>query len=200
MTEHAPRSPDDVRSFLRDWIHLANAGQWQRFGALLHPAIVLDDPMMSEPAQGREQALLRAQAQYEPFPDGRIEMVGAPLVSVDAPELAYRWRFVGTHLRPIDPPGFAPTGLPLMIEGTSVLHFQDGRVDHVRLFFDTTDVARQLLAAPPAGSPLERVIALSQRVRVRLRRRPVQPHLRSEPHRGRVRRRSRDLRVATTRR
>jgi len=171
MAQPAPQSPEEVLAFFRDWIDHANAGQWERFGQLLHPDIVLDDPMTPQPARGRAEALPRAQAQYEPFPDGRIEMVGAPFVSLDEPELAYRWRFVGTHLRPIDPPGFAPTGQQVVVEGVSLLHFRDGQVDHVRLFFDTTDVARQLLAAPPSGSPLERVIALSQRVRVRLRRR-----------------------------
>lgn len=171
MEQHAPQSPEDVRAFFRDWIDSANAGQWDRFGQLMHPDIVIVDPMTPEPARGIDEALPRAQAQYEPFPDGRIHMVGAPFVSLDEPELAYRWRFVGTHLRPINPPGFAPTAQQVMVEGTSVLHFRDGRVDHLQLFFDTTDVARQLLAAPPAGSPLERVMALSQRVRVRLRRR-----------------------------
>ena len=172
MAPHTPESPDEIRAFFRDWIESANTGQWERFGRLLHPDIVLNDPMTPEPARGRHRALPRARAQYEPFPDGRIEMVGAPFVSLDGSELAYRWRFVGTHLRRIDPPGLAPTGHQLVVEGTSVLHFRDGQVDHVRLFFDTTDIARQLLAAPPAGSPFERVIALSQRVRVRLRRRP----------------------------
>lgn len=169
MDQHAPRSPEAVRRFFGDWMDSANAGDWDRFGQLMHPDIVLVDPMTPEPARGHVDAVSRARAQYEPFPDGRIDMVGAPFVSLDAPELAYRWRFVGTHLRPIDPPGFAPTGQRVVVEGASVLHFEDGRVDHARLFFDTTDVARQLLAAPPAGSPLESVMALTQRVRVRLR-------------------------------
>ncbi len=175
MLEHAPQSPEEVRAFFGDWIDHANAGRWEQFGRLLHPDIVLEDPMTSEAARGHDQALSRARAQYEPFPDGRVEMVGAPFVPLDEPELSYRWRFVGTHLRRIDPPGFAPTGRQVVVEGMSVLHFLHGQVDRVRLFFDTTDVARQLLAAPPAGSPLERVIVLSQRLRVRLRRRPETP-------------------------
>lgn len=170
MTPHAPQSPEDVRAFFRDWLESANTGQWDWLGRLMHPDIVITDPLSPAPARGVEDALLRAQAQYQPFPDGRVDMVGAPFVSLDEPELAYRWHFVGTHLRPIDPPGFAPTGQQVTVEGTSVLHFRDGQVDRLQLFFDATDVARQVLAAPPAGSPLERVVALSQRVRVRLRR------------------------------
>lgn len=171
MTQQAPQSPDEVRTFFGDWIDSANAGRWERFARLLHPDVVLDDPMTPDPARGRHEVLLRARAQYEPFPDGRIDMVGAPFVSLDQPELSYRWRFVGTHLGRVDPPGFAPTGEQVVVEGASVLHFRDGLVDQVRLFFDTTDIARQLLAAPAAGSPIERVMALAQRIRVRLRRR-----------------------------
>jgi hypothetical protein len=52
------------------------------------------------------------------------------------------------------------------------------------LFFDATEVARQILAAPPAGSGLETVIAASQRLRVRGRR---QPPLRQRATHGRAR-------------
>jgi hypothetical protein len=109
--------------------------------------------------------------QYGPFTDGGIKLVRTPLVPLDGLEFAYWWHLVGTHLCPIDAPGFAHTGQQMVVEETSVLHSRDGRVDHVRLFSDTTHLARPLLAAPPSGSPLERVIALSQRARVRLRRR-----------------------------
>lgn len=166
-----PRTPDDVRTFFSGWIERANAGDWDGFAELLHPDIVLDDPMSPEPAHGKAAAVVRARAQYEPFPDGRIAMIGGPFTSLDEPELAYRWRFVGTHLRRIEPPGFAPTGRRVEIEGTSVLRFRDRRAAHVRLFFDATDAARQLLAAPQVGSPIERVVVLSQRLRAKASRR-----------------------------
>lgn len=161
----APGLPDDARAFFTAWIGHSNAGEWDRFVTMMHPDIALTDPMMVEPARGREQALVRAKAQYTPFPDGRLEMIGDPFVSLGEPELAYRWRFLGTHLHRIDPPGFAPTGRRVEIEGTSVLRFRDQQVVDVRLFFDATDAARQLLAAPSAGSRLEQVAVLAQRLR-----------------------------------
>ena len=169
--EQAPRAPEDVRKFFGDWLDRADAGDWDGFARLLHPDVVLTDPMMPEPARGRAEALERARGQYEPFPDGRMEMLGDPFVSLEEPELSYRWRFVGTHLRAIDPPGFAPTGQRVEIEGVSVLRFRDQLVVEVRLFFDATDAARQLLAAPPIGSPIERVVVLAQRTRARSSRR-----------------------------
>ena len=169
--DQAPRSPEDVRKFFDAWLDRANTGNWDAFAEMMHPDIVLTDPMMPEPAHGRADALERAKGQYEPFPDGRAEIVGEPFVSVEEPALAYQWRFTGTHLHRIDPPGFAPTGRVVSVAGTSVLRFRDRQVADVRLFFDTTDVARQLLAAPPAGSPAERVIAIAQRIRARSSRR-----------------------------
>lgn len=164
-THDAPGLPDDARGFFTAWTGHANAGEWDRFATMMHPDIVLTDPMMVEAARGCEPVLDRVKAQYTPFPDGRMEMIGDPFVSLEEPELAYRWRFLGTHLRAIDPPGFAPTGRRVEIEGTSVLRFRDQQVVDVRLFFDATDAARQLLAAPSAGSPLEQVAVLAQRLR-----------------------------------
>jgi ketosteroid isomerase-like protein len=166
----APRAPDEVQAFFADWLARSNAGDWAGLGELMAPDVVLADPMAPEPARGREETLVRAAAQYEPFPDGEVVLLGAPFVSVAEPELTYRWRFRGTHLRPIDPPGFAPTDQVVEVEGTSVLRFRAGQVVDVRMFFDATEVARQILAAPPAGSRLEPVIAASQRLRVRARR------------------------------
>lgn len=166
-----PGAPDEVRGFFTRWLEHSNDGDWEAVAALMHPDIVLTDPMMAEPARGRDAALARARGQYEPFPDGHVVMIGEPFVAVEGPELAYRWRFSGTHLRRIDPPGFAPTGLPVVVEGTSVLRFDGHCVVAASLFFDTTEVARQLLAAPPAGGRLERTVALGQRIRVWVRRR-----------------------------
>jgi hypothetical protein len=47
--------------------------------------------------------------------------------------------------------------------------FSRWRVVDAALYFDTTEVARQLLAAPKAGGALERMVARGQRARVRSR-------------------------------
>jgi predicted ester cyclase len=166
----APRASQEVEDFFERWIEGSNDGRWDAVAAMMHPDIVLTDPMSPDPARGREEAIARAKGQYEPFPDGRVVMLGEPFVAIDGPELSYRWRFSGTHLRRIVPPGFAPTGQLLEVEGTSVLRFHDQQVIAVWMYFDTTQVARQVLAAPAAGGRLERLIAVSQRMRVRLRR------------------------------
>lgn len=162
---------DDVTAFFGRWVGGSNAGDWDAVAAMITDEAELRDPLIATPVRGREAFLERARAQYEPFPDGELHIVGAPFVAVDGREIAYRWRFTGTHLRPVRPPGFAPTGRPVSVDGASVLRLVDGRVASVELLFDTTDVARQLLAAPPAGSRLEVAVAAAQRVRARWARR-----------------------------
>ena len=169
--DNEQRSPDEVRSFFSTWLAANNGGDWETVAEMMHPDIVLVDPMMPAPAYGRAAAVERARGQYEPFADGIVTMLGDPFVALEEPELAYRWRFDGTHTEAIDPPGFAATGERVSVEGTSVLRFDGDQVVSVHLYFDTTEVARQLLAAPPSGSVLERVVALGQRVRVKVRRR-----------------------------
>ena len=132
-----PPSPDEVRSFFTRWLDGSNAGAWDTVAAMMHPRIELIDPMLPTAARGRTASLERAKAQYAPFPDGRVTMVGSPFVSLDRPEIAYRWRFEGTHLRRIDPPGFSPTGREVAVDGSSVLELRDGQVLRVALFFDT---------------------------------------------------------------
>jgi hypothetical protein len=162
-------SRDEVETFFDAWVGHSNAGRWDDVASMMHPDIAYADPMSAEPARGRAAAVSRARQQYAPFPDGVVELVGAPFVATTGGELAYRWRFGGTHERPVVPPGFAPTGLRVTVEGASVLRLADGLVTAATLYFDATDVARQLLAAPPAGSRLELIIAAGQRVRVRVR-------------------------------
>ncbi len=166
----APRSAPETRSFFERWVGSSNDGEWDELATMMHDEIVLTDPMMPEPAEGKPAALRRARGQYGPFPDGAVTMIGDPFVALDEPEVAYRWRFNGTHLRAVTPPGFAPTGRPVEVHGSSVLRFRDGQVVAAVLFFDTTSVARQLLAAPPAGGRMESAIAASQRLRVRVQR------------------------------
>jgi hypothetical protein len=125
---------------------------------------------MAAPTRGRGDALERVKGQCAPFPDAQVEMLGDPFVSLGEPELACRWRFTGTHLEPIDPPGFAPSGLRVESEGESVLRFEGTLVREATLFVDATGIARQVLAAPPMGSPLERGIVISQRLRAAIHR------------------------------
>ena len=176
MTKHVddrmpPGDEQFAERFFREWLDVSNRGDWAAFAAMVHEDASIQDPLLPQPVTGRAAVVERARGQYLPFPDGRVEMLGSPLSALGGARLAYRWRFTGTHTLPIDPPGFAPTGARVTVEGMSLLDLDDGRVRSVELFFDTTAVARQVGAAPPAGSRLERVVVAAQRLRARRRKR-----------------------------
>lgn len=161
---------DDADRFLLAWVDASNAGHWREVEALLHDDVVLHDPMAAEPAHGIRDVVDRVRAQYDPFPDGRLDVVAPAMTRGDDPTFAYGWRFCGTHDRPIRPPGFVATGRRVTLDGVSLITLDAGRARNVRLFFDATAVARQIGAAPPPGAPLERAVVLTQRLRTRLRR------------------------------
>lgn len=166
-----PLTAEAAGDFLERWTGHANRGEWSEFAALLHPDVTIVDVMSPEPVVGATAALARVKAQYAPFDAGVIHPLTGPLVSADSPDFAYHWRFTGRHTRPVDPPGFAPTHADVDFEGVSVLSLAGGRAVAVRLFFDTTEVARQLGAAPPAGGLVERATVLAQRLHAPLMRR-----------------------------
>jgi hypothetical protein len=77
----------------------------------------------------------------------------------------------GTHRGVIDPPGFAPTGRTIRVDGVDQWTMRDGRIARYRAFYDMNDLARQLGIVPPAGSRAERGMVALQRLQARLARR-----------------------------
>ena len=85
--------------------------------------------------------------------------------------LTWSWRMEGTHGGVIDPPGFAPTGKRIDIDGIDVWDFAQGRIERYRAYYDMAALARQIGAMPPSGSAGERVGVLLQRTQARFARR-----------------------------
>jgi predicted ester cyclase len=104
------------------------------------------------------------------FPDYRFEEPEPPYISSDRAKVIAPWRMLATHTGAMDPPGFAPTGRPVVIEGVDHWWFRDGLVARYRADYDSMDVSRQLGLLPARGSRAERVMAALQRGGARLRR------------------------------
>jgi predicted ester cyclase len=54
----------------------------------------------------------------------------------------------GTNLGPIDPPGWAPTGRRIDVQGVDVYVFRGERLAEYRAHYDTAELARQLGLLP----------------------------------------------------
>lgn len=147
---------------------------WNQHDAQRVAEVFAEDAVMEDP--GAPEAVLRGRsairAYFESwlraFPDAQIrqEVLFTPL---GGEEYASRWRIWGTMEHDLRPPGFAATHQPVETEGMAIIELRGRLISRCRQFYDTTQVARQLGAAPPRGSRLERLGVLVQRLSVTLK-------------------------------
>jgi hypothetical protein len=74
----------------------------------------------------------------------------------------------GTMLGAVDPPGFAPTGRTMLVDGVDLWQFEGERIARYRAFYDLTDLSRQLGILPPQGGRAERATVGLQRLQARM--------------------------------
>ena len=145
-----------------------NARDIPRLVDLLAEDVEWYDPAMSQPpARGRAEVRAFAEAVLRAFPDFRYEVLGPVCKAPDGSRCAIHWRITATHTAVLTPPGFAPTGRRLSMEGIDLIEAQDGKVTRILTCFDPIAAAEQLLAlrlrqAP--GSIRERLMVGLQRL------------------------------------
>ena len=71
---------------------------------------------------------------------------------------AVRWKATGTFSGSVRFQGLAPTGAPIQMEGLDLLTIREGLIRENYAYTDSTELARQLGAMPPAGSVGERAM------------------------------------------
>jgi steroid delta-isomerase-like uncharacterized protein len=163
----ASELPEFVARYVAAW----SSCDTDALAQLITEDIVWADPALPEPARGvpAVQEFMRASARA--FPDLRFGEPDPPVVAVTGDVVLWAWNMEGTHHGAIDPPGFAPTGRRMHVEGVDQWTMRDGRIARYRAFYDMNDVARQLGIVPPSGSRAERGMVALQRLQVRLARR-----------------------------
>ena len=131
-----------VRRLLASW----NARDLDAFVSCLAVDVEWYDPAMPDPpARGRAAVKAFAEAVIRAFPDFAYEILPPVCVAPDGTRCAVRWRISGSHTRPLDPLGYAPTGRRVDIEGVDVLDLEDGQVKSILTAFDVLPAAEQLL-------------------------------------------------------
>lgn len=157
----------DAGEAIRRAVEAWNARDLDALVALLAEDVFWDDPAMPEPARGREAVRRFAAALFRAFPDLEYRPVGEPLVAAGGARAVQPWRLSGTMLGPLDPPGFAPTGRLVEIEGIDLVEVRDGLLSRIVTRFDGLRLAEQvglLPARPRPGSAAERLLVRIQRV------------------------------------
>lgn len=93
---------------------------------------------------------------FRAFPDFTMEVLD---VLADGDEkAAVHWRATGTFDGEGSFEGLVPNGRSVDVQGCDVLTIRDGRIHHNDAYMNGAEMARQLGALPPAGSPPEKAL------------------------------------------
>jgi steroid delta-isomerase-like uncharacterized protein len=114
---------------------------------------------------------------FEAFPDFVLEVIE---VVAEGEKAVVRWRATGTFDGSARFEGLDPNGAEVEIQGCDVLTVRDGRIHRNDAYLNAADLARQLGALPPAGSPIERLMTAALNLKTHLAS-TVQRHQSSEP-------------------
>ena len=158
-----------LEEFGQRWVDAWHAYDGEALGRLCTEDVEFTDPAIGT-VHGRGPVADWVRTCARAFPDYRFEEPEAPYISPEQPKAICPWRMTGTNTGPLDPPGFAPTGRSIVVDGVDHWWFRDGLVARYRADYDSLGLMRQLGLAPPAGARAERAMVGLQRLGARIRR------------------------------
>jgi steroid delta-isomerase-like uncharacterized protein len=160
----------DLGEFTQRYVAAWNGCDTGAMAELLTEDIVWVDPAMPAPARGIPAVQDFMRTSFQVFPDLQFSEPDPPHLTTDGDLISWAWTMEGTFRGPIDPPGFAPTGKRMKVDGVDLWRMREGRIHDYRAFYDMNDVARQLGILPEPGSRAEKMTAALQRLQVRFQR------------------------------
>ena len=102
---------------------------------------------------------------FQAFPDFKLEIIEVVSAGEKA---AVRWRATGVFDGTARFEGLDPNGARVEIQGCDVLTIRDGLIQRNDAYMNAADLARQLGALPPAGSPVERAMTAALNIKTHL--------------------------------
>jgi steroid delta-isomerase-like uncharacterized protein len=164
----SPPVESELRDFVERYLAAWNGRDPEAMARLITDDILWVDPALPEPARGVPAVQEFMRASCRAFPDLRFGEPDPPALAVTGDVVLWGWYMEGTHRGPLDPPGFAPTGRHMRVDGFDQWTMRYGRIARYRAFYDMNDVARQLGIVPAPGSRAERGMVALQRLQARL--------------------------------
>jgi steroid delta-isomerase-like uncharacterized protein len=168
-TTSAPLELAFLDDFSHRWMEAWNRYDGQGVAALCTEDIAFYDPAIGT-IDGRAAVANWVGICACAFPNYRFEEPEPAYAARDRPKAIAPWRMHGTNTGPMNPPGFAPTGRSLVLDGVDHWWFRDGSVERYRADYDRNGALRQLGIVPETGSRGEKAMVRVQRIASRMRR------------------------------
>ena len=144
---------------LARWYAAWNAHDTAAISDLLTEDVTYEDPAGPAPVMhGREDIAQYTTRAFRAIPDLHLEKLEEWVTDGDEVIASY-FRITGTFKESLEAPGLpplAPTGQPIDLQGMDRSVIRDGRLARHQIFWDTTELGRQLGAFPPRGSRAEK--------------------------------------------
>jgi steroid delta-isomerase-like uncharacterized protein len=170
MAETATAAVPELGAFIGRYVAAWNGCDTAAMAELVTDDIVWADPALPAPARGIGEVQEFMRASFRSFPDLRFSEPEPRVIATEGDTVLWAWRMEGTQDGVIDPPGFAPTGARMGVDGLDHWAFRDGRIARYRAYYDMNDLARQLGIVPAPGSRAERGMVRLQRLQARFSR------------------------------
>jgi steroid delta-isomerase-like uncharacterized protein len=159
-----------AEDFAQRWLGAWNSHVAESVLALMADDIVYDDSAWPTTMRGHADVRAFIDSTWRAMPDLRFEVVDGPYLHPNEPKAAFYWKGYATHTGRIEPPGLAPTGRRIEMEGGDFHEYRDGKLVRLRIVFDLADTMRQLGVLPEPGSGGERFLMRLKNLQGKLRR------------------------------
>jgi steroid delta-isomerase-like uncharacterized protein len=129
------------------------------------------DPAWPKPIADAAGVRAFTAACWRAMPDMHFSEPRGVFPSPDGRSACIPWHMTATLTGAFDPPGYAPTGDRIELDGVDIFELRDGRIARLATIYDAMEIGRAIGLIPPRGSRAERMGAKLQGLMARRRRR-----------------------------
>jgi len=162
---------EQIREVAERWMKGWNDKDADALVALIADDLHYTDPAWPEPITDAAGVRAFTSASWRAIPDVQFTEPMGLFVAPDGQSACAPWHMSGTFTGPMDPPGLAPTGDRIELDGVDVFELRDGKIGRLATYYDQMNLARELGMLPARGSRAERISTKLQNLMAKRRRR-----------------------------
>jgi steroid delta-isomerase-like uncharacterized protein len=171
MESSVTPNTDVARQVTEAWMEGWNNKDADSLVGLIAGDLVYEDPSWPDVMRTADDVRAFTSACWRAMPDMSFTEPYGLFPSEDGTRAVAPWHMTATFSGPMDPPGFAPTGDRIEVDGFDLFEFRDGKISRLSTVFDMMALARDVGLLPARGSRAEQAGVKLQRLMSKRRRR-----------------------------